>query len=144
MLWISDVPVTGVFFVLLDEVGVVGPVGVISGIVCESIPVVFYEFYWFRSCFVVEVVSGSVGRGDPKDFVFYVCWEVVRSSSVDPSSLVWVVVEACTNVRRLDDKAWSYVTSGLDVSLNQRVKYRVRVRVLTEGVPQVRLYTQCR
>ena len=31
------------------------------------------------------------------------------------------------------------VTSGLDVSLNQRVKYRVWVRVLTEGVPQVRL-----
>lgn len=72
------------------------------------------------------------------------CWEVVRGSSVDPSSLVWVLVEACTNVRRLDNKAWSYVTSGLDVSLNQRVKYRVWVRVLTEGVPQVRLYTQRR
>ena len=104
VLWISDVPVTGVFFVVFNKVGVVGPVGVISGIVCESIPVVFYKFYWFRSCFVVEVVSGSIGRGDPKDFVFYVCWEVVRSSSVDPSSLVWVVVEVCTNVCCLDNK----------------------------------------
>lgn len=41
VLWISDVPVTGVFFVVFDEVSVVGPVGVIPGIVCESIPVVF-------------------------------------------------------------------------------------------------------
>ena len=41
VLWISDVPVTGVFFVVFNKVGVVGPVGVISGIVCEVMPVIF-------------------------------------------------------------------------------------------------------
>ena len=60
--WVDSKPVSSAFFVGLNSFIVSGPIGVVSWIMGEMIPVVLYKFYWCWSCGIINIVTSSKWR----------------------------------------------------------------------------------
>jgi hypothetical protein len=70
MVWVSYGPIASCFFFDFDLLLCRGPIDIGARIEEDVVPVIVYEFNRFRSGSLVDIISGSEGRFNPKGSSF--------------------------------------------------------------------------
>ena len=61
MLWINGKPIACSFVIVINSFMVISPIGIVSGVMREMIPVVVDEFYWCWACCIFNIIASSKG-----------------------------------------------------------------------------------
>ena len=61
MLWVDGKPIACSFVIMIDLFMVIGPIGIVSRVVREMIPMVIDEFYWCWACCVFNIIASPKG-----------------------------------------------------------------------------------